>query len=184
MDDISEPGDDNDLTHGDGRFELSSAVYDKAVHFINWYVVGVSPYYRSSDIILIPFGFLAFCLILLTTSPLIWRFCERSALIIELGSFNPPNGTDSTSDSGRSTPSFDLSEIPQSMRTAESFIRSHVFLNVRDYLALRSQGQEALQNALNPSKKSLVTELRKKDARVPRDWVKQRGLDVPLATCF
>jgi len=106
------------------------------------------------------------------------------ALIIELGFFNPPNGSDCGSDSGRSTPSFELSDIPQSMRAARSFIKSHVFLNVRDYLALRAQGQEALQNVLHPSRKSLVTELRKKDARVPRDWVKQRGLNVLLVTCF
>jgi len=106
------------------------------------------------------------------------------ALIIELGFFNPPNGVDCKSDSGRSTPSFELSDIPQSMRAARSFIKTHVFLNVRDYLALRAQGQEALQNVLHPSRKSLVTELRKKDARVPRDWVKQRGLNVLLVTCF
>jgi hypothetical protein len=70
------------------------------------------------------------------------------------------------------------------MRAARSFIKSHVFLNVRDYLALRTQGQEALQNVLHPSRKSLVTELRKKDARVPRDVVKQKGLRVLLVTCF
>lgn len=106
------------------------------------------------------------------------------ALIIELGFFNLPDGADSKSDSGRSTPSFDLSDIPQSMRAARSFIKSHVFLNVRDYLALRAQGQEALQNVLHPSRKSLLAELRKKDTRVPRDWVKQRGLNVLLVTCF
>jgi len=70
------------------------------------------------------------------------------------------------------------------MRSARAFIKSHVFVNVRDYLALRAQGQEALQNALHPSRKSLATELRKKEARVPRDWVKQRGLNVLLVTCF
>ena len=106
------------------------------------------------------------------------------ALIIELGFFNSPNGTDCRSDSGRSTPSFDLSAIPQSMRAAKSFIKSHVFLNVRDYLALRAQGQEALQNVLHPSRKSLITELRRKEARGPRDWVKKRGLNVLLVTCF
>ena len=79
VDDISERGDDNDSTHGGGRSELSSAVYDKAVDYINWSVVGVfSPYCLSSDVILIPFGCLAFCPILLTTSPPIWRCCKRS----------------------------------------------------------------------------------------------------------
>ncbi|KAF9792446.1 hypothetical protein BJ322DRAFT_1029307 [Thelephora terrestris] len=70
------------------------------------------------------------------------------------------------------------------MRSARAFIKSHVFLNVRDYLALRAQGQQALQNVLHPTRKSLVTDLRKKDARVPRNWVKQRGLNVLLVTCF
>ena len=106
------------------------------------------------------------------------------ALIIELGFFNPPNGADFKSDSGRSTPTFELSDIPQSIKAAKSFIKTHVFLNVRDYIALRAQGQEALQNVLHPSRKSLVTELRKKDARVPRGWVKERGLSVLLVTCF
>lgn len=38
VDDVSERGDDNDSAYGGGRFELTSAVYDKAVHYINWYV--------------------------------------------------------------------------------------------------------------------------------------------------
>jgi len=38
VDDISERGDDNDSIYGGGRSELSSAVYDKAVHYINRYV--------------------------------------------------------------------------------------------------------------------------------------------------
>lgn len=37
VDDVSERGDDNDLVCGDGRSEMSSAIYDKAVHYINWY---------------------------------------------------------------------------------------------------------------------------------------------------
>ena len=128
---------------------------------------------------LIPFSFLS--------NPLDHKAANLAllqALIIELGFFNPPNGADSRSDSGRSTPTFELSAIPQSMRAARSFIKSHVFLNVRDYLVLRAQGQEALQNVLHPSRKSLVTELRKKDTRVPRGWVKERGLSVLLVTCF
>lgn len=37
VDDVSERGDDNDSAFWDGRSELSPAVYDKAVHYINWY---------------------------------------------------------------------------------------------------------------------------------------------------
>jgi len=39
VDDVSERGADNDSAYGGGRFELSSAVYDKAVNYINWCVV-------------------------------------------------------------------------------------------------------------------------------------------------
>ncbi|KAF9653152.1 hypothetical protein BDM02DRAFT_3183108 [Thelephora ganbajun] len=158
VDDVSER-DDNDSAYGDGRSELSSDVYDKAVHYINCFLS--SPLdHKTADLALL------------------------QALIIELGFFNPPSATDFRSDSGRSTPSFELSDIPQSMRAAKLFIKSYVFLNVRDYLALRAQGQEALQNVLHSSRKSLVTELRKKDARVPRDWVKRKGLNALLVTCF
>jgi len=159
VDDVSERGDDNDSIFGDGRSQSSSAVYDKAVHYINCFLSNPLDH-KAADLALL------------------------QALIIELGFFNPPNGSDSRSDSGRSTPSFELSDIPQSMRAARAFIKSHVFVNVRDYLALRAQGQEALQNALHPSRKSLITELRKKEARVPGNWVKQRGLNVLLVTCF
>ena len=38
VDDVSERGDDNDSTFGDGRSPSSSVVYDKAVHYINWCV--------------------------------------------------------------------------------------------------------------------------------------------------
>ena len=40
VDDVSERGDDNDSAYGGGS-EVSSAVYDKAVHYINWYAVCV-----------------------------------------------------------------------------------------------------------------------------------------------
>lgn len=39
VDDVSECGDDNDTVYGDGRSELSSAVYDNAVDYINRYVM-------------------------------------------------------------------------------------------------------------------------------------------------
>jgi len=159
VDDVSERGDDTDSVFGDGGTELSSNIYDKAVHYINCFLSNPLDH-KAANLALL------------------------QALIIELGFFNPPDGSDLRSDSGRSTPSFELTDIPQSMRAARAFIKSHVFLNVRDYLELRAQGQQALQNVLHPSRKSLVTELRKKDARVPRNWVKQRGLNVLLVTCF
>lgn len=39
VDDVSERGDDNQSIFGDGRSESSSAVYDKAVNYINWCVL-------------------------------------------------------------------------------------------------------------------------------------------------
>lgn len=39
MDDVSERGDGNDSIFGDGGSELSSVVYDKAVHYIDWCVL-------------------------------------------------------------------------------------------------------------------------------------------------
>ena len=37
VDDVSERGDDNELVYGDGRSEVSSTIYDKAVDYINRY---------------------------------------------------------------------------------------------------------------------------------------------------
>jgi hypothetical protein len=43
VDDVSERGDDNDSAYGGARSELASAVYDRAVHYINWCVVLPTP---------------------------------------------------------------------------------------------------------------------------------------------
>ena len=43
VDDVSERGDDNDSVFGGRGSELSSAVYDKAVHYINWCVLTILP---------------------------------------------------------------------------------------------------------------------------------------------
>jgi hypothetical protein len=115
------------------------------------------------------------------------------ALIIELGFFTSTQSKeDAKGDSllrGPSpTPSstsstFDLSDLPDSMRAAKSFIKANVFLNVREYIAVRAQGQEALQRVLHPNRRSLITQLRKKRSRVPRDWIKERGLNVFMVSC-
>jgi len=112
------------------------------------------------------------------------------ALIIELGFFTSkedPKG-DSPLRGPSPTPSstssmFDLSDLPDSMRAAKSFIKANVFLNVREYIAVRAQGQEALQRVLHPNRRSLITQLRKKRGRVPRDWIKERGLNVFMVSC-
>jgi len=50
---------------------------------------------------------------------------------------------------------------------------------VRDYLAVREQGQAALRGVMHPSRKSLVREVRK-GKRVPVQDVKKAGLNVLL----
>ena len=50
VDDVSERGGDNDSVFGDGRSELSSTVYDKAVHYINWCVMSPLPLNGSAHL--------------------------------------------------------------------------------------------------------------------------------------
>lgn len=74
---------------------------------------------------------------------------------------------------------FSLPELPGTMRQAKLLLKSHAFINVRDYLAVREQGQAALQRVMHPSRKSLVKEVRK-GKRVPVQQVKKAGLNVLL----
>jgi len=94
VDDFSERGDDNDTIYEDGGSELSPAVYDRAVNYINRYVVvpraAAWRVERSSNVILIPFILLAFCPTLSTTRPPNWRCCKRSSS--SLGSSISPMG--------------------------------------------------------------------------------------------
>ncbi|KZT28538.1 hypothetical protein NEOLEDRAFT_1154465 [Neolentinus lepideus HHB14362 ss-1] len=99
------------------------------------------------------------------------------ALIIELGlySSSPPTSTSSF---------WTLPNLPRSLRAAKAFIKSTVFLNVRDYMTMREQGQAALKRVMHPNRRSLMLELRHKEKRVPRDWVKKMGLNVLLIQTF
>jgi hypothetical protein len=74
---------------------------------------------------------------------------------------------------------FAIPELPGSMRQAKLLLKSHVFINVRDYLAVREQGQAALQRVMHPNRRSLVREVRK-GRRVPVQEVKKAGLNVLL----
>ncbi|KAI0029872.1 hypothetical protein K488DRAFT_72647 [Vararia minispora EC-137] len=76
----------------------------------------------------------------------------------------------------------DLSEqTPRSLNAAKGILKSRAFIGVREYLAAREAGQEAIQRAMHPSRTSLVRALRKgSSARVPREWVKSTGLSVLL----
>jgi hypothetical protein len=90
------------------------------------------------------------------------------ALILELGCL--PNVA---------TGKFSIPELPSTLRQAKLLLKSHAFINVRDYLAVREQGQAALRRVMHPSRKSLVQEVRK-GKRVPVQEVKKAGLKVLL----
>ncbi|KAH9001769.1 hypothetical protein EDB92DRAFT_1939595 [Lactarius akahatsu] len=53
---------------------------------------------------------------------------------------------------------FSIPQLPATMRQAKLLLKSHAFINVRDYLAVREQGQAALQRAMHPNRTSLVKE--------------------------
>jgi hypothetical protein len=74
---------------------------------------------------------------------------------------------------------FSIPELPGSLRQAKLLLKSHAFINVRDYLAVREQGQAALRRVMHPSRKSLIREVRK-GKRVPVQEVKNAGLNVLL----
>ena len=180
VDDVSERGDDPNV--------ITTTLYEEAVRYINWYVFGCVMYHVYGRLNSIFSSFLS--------EPMENKAAHLAllqALIIELGFFTPlPTSEKSTETTeGQSSPTtpssptsaFSLSDLPHSMTAAKSFIKSHVFLNVRDYMAVRAQGQEALQSVLHPSRRSLLTQLRKKSSRVPRTWVKERGLNVFLVSC-
>ncbi|KAF4578775.1 hypothetical protein EYR36_000582 [Pleurotus pulmonarius] len=71
------------------------------------------------------------------------------------------------------------SMLPRTITTAKAFVKSTVFVNVQDYLTVRSQGQEALKRILLPNKKALIKDIRRKGP-TPRTLVKQHGLQALL----
>ena len=76
---------------------------------------------------------------------------------------------------------FAIPQLPATLRQAKLFLKSHAFINVRDYLAVREQGQDALQRVMHPSRNSLVKEVRK-GKRMPVREVKRAGLNVLLVS--
>ena len=84
--------------------------------------------------------------------------------------------------------------LPNSLTGARALLRSHAFLNVRDYLAVRSGGVEALRQAMYPSRRALVRDLRatrksmkgmdgEMGVRAELGWVKETWLTVFLVSC-
>lgn len=106
------------------------------------------------------------------------RLTFLQALIVELGLHSDPK-----------TP------LPETLKAARTFLRSHAFLNVRDYLAVRAEGLGALQSVMHPTKKSLVNDLKRSKKsvkgisgemgrRAQIGWVKETGLTVLLVHCY
>jgi hypothetical protein len=91
------------------------------------------------------------------------------ALILELGCLP----------SAAAAGKFSIPELPGTMRQAKLLLKSCAFINVRDYLAVREQGQAALRGVMHSSKKSLVREVRK-GKRLPVQEVKKAGLNILL----
>ena len=77
--------------------------------------------------------------------------------------------------------------LPGSLSSAKALLKSNAFLNVKDYLAVRGQGLDALRGAMRPSRNALVKELRgvgaRKSGRAKLGWVKETGLTVLLVSC-
>ncbi|KAI0049696.1 hypothetical protein FA95DRAFT_1556575 [Auriscalpium vulgare] len=98
------------------------------------------------------------------------------ALILELGLQVHSNAVRAQ----KSAPSyFSIPDLPRTLRQAKLLLKSQAFINVRDYLAVREQGQAALQGVMHPNRQSLVKEVRK-GKKMPVKEVKKAGLNVLL----
>ncbi|EIN03658.1 hypothetical protein PUNSTDRAFT_116932 [Punctularia strigosozonata HHB-11173 SS5] len=114
------------------------------------------------------------------------RLAFLQALIIELGLYTPPPTVSSSVPTSSHTPLFThIPDLPRSLTAATALLKSSVFLNVRDYLALRDRGLSALRAAMHPSRAALRRELTKnKGKRAALGWVKESGLGVLLVSTW
>ncbi|PPQ76624.1 hypothetical protein CVT26_012731 [Gymnopilus dilepis] len=90
----------------------------------------------------------------------ICRLTLLQSLIIELGLATPA--------------------LPESLSAAKTFLKSRAFLNIKEYLAVRDQGPDAVRNLLHPSRSALIKDIKKKRNAASLKWVKQHGLQVLL----
>ncbi|KAI8998805.1 hypothetical protein BD414DRAFT_512373 [Trametes punicea] len=104
------------------------------------------------------------------------------ALIVELGLYSSQTAAIASSSSAPAS-FFALPSLPGSLRAAKALLKSQVFLNVRDYLAVRSQGVDALRRVMHPSRSALMREIRG-GKKAPVKAVKESGLSVLLVTCY
>jgi hypothetical protein len=73
--------------------------------------------------------------------------------------------------------------LPATVTAAKVFLRTHAFINIRDYLAVRDKGQAALQSVMHPSRNALIKDIKRKKNAASLKWVKEHGLQVLLVTC-
>ncbi|TFK72231.1 hypothetical protein BDN72DRAFT_895049 [Pluteus cervinus] len=74
--------------------------------------------------------------------------------------------------------------LPRSLTAAKALIKSQAFLNICEYLEVRSQGQGALQRVMYPSRSALIKSIRQTRNRAPLKMVKSSGLQVLLVSCY
>ncbi|PPR04946.1 hypothetical protein CVT24_010403 [Panaeolus cyanescens] len=73
-----------------------------------------------------------------------------------------------------------VSSLPASLTAARAFLKQHAFLNIREYIATRNQGPEAVQRLIHPSKSALIRDIKRKRNPASLKWVKEHGLQVLL----
>ena len=73
---------------------------------------------------------------------------------------------------------------PRSLRAARALLKSKVFVNVCDYLAVRGKGLDALRSVMHPSRQALVKDIRGSRKKMAAKEVKKNGLGVFLVTCY
>ncbi|KAL0947106.1 hypothetical protein HGRIS_013244 [Hohenbuehelia grisea] len=76
------------------------------------------------------------------------------------------------------------SDLPTSLRAAKAAVKSTIFVNIKEYLAMRGQGREALQKLMLPSRAALARDIRKKKNPASLKTVKGQGLQALLIHCL
>ncbi|KAF9452252.1 hypothetical protein P691DRAFT_661408 [Macrolepiota fuliginosa MF-IS2] len=78
----------------------------------------------------------------------------------------------------------DLTLLPRSIRSAKTFVKSRAFLNIKDYLSKRHEGQHKIKELMFPSRSALVRDMRRNKNHASLKWVKKQGLQDLLVSAF
>ncbi|KAJ4488157.1 hypothetical protein J3R30DRAFT_901951 [Lentinula aciculospora] len=99
-------------------------------------------------------------------------YCESSSRLMLLQSLIIELGLSSSS-------------LPMSLKSAQAVLKSQGFINIREYLAVRDKGPDAVKQVMYPSRSALIKSIRKQPrSRASLDWVKEHGLQVLLVTAY